>query len=162
MAESASTPSTPGQQQGDAANLDRVKTLLAAKDDTQRFVGLAVLKSVLDNSPHLRDNPNAVQDLWAHISPKFLDRLLRTGSAPAAKDAKDMLDLAVSILHTFVILLPASSVDDDKFAGRIPLLVSAILHRYELAGLESTLPSLVSLAHVEAAHRKRRCSSCNS
>lgn len=116
------------QQPGDAASLDRVKALLKAKDDTQRFVGLAILKSVLDNSTELRQNHTAVQDLWACISPKFLDRLLKTGSA--SKDAADMLNLAVSVLHTFGLLLPQDSLNSTKFSARIPLLVSVLLARY--------------------------------
>ncbi|KAF4123237.1 Pyruvate/2-oxoglutarate dehydrogenase complex, dihydrolipoamide dehydrogenase (E3) component [Geosmithia morbida] len=123
-------PATSTQRQGgDAANLDRVKSLLRARDDTQRFVGLAILKSVLDNSPELRQNHVAVQDLWACISPKFLDRLLRTGSASSAKgkDAGEMLNLAVSVLHTFGLLLPPDSLENAKFPGRVPLLISALL-----------------------------------
>lgn len=116
-------------QPGDAANLAKIKTLLRAKDDTQRFVGLALLRSVLDNSPELRDDHDAVQSLWTSISPKFLDRMLRTGSTPSNRDAKDMLDLAVSVLHTFSLLLPESSRDDQRFTDRIPLLVAAALHR---------------------------------
>lgn len=122
--------SSQGPQAGDAANLQKIKALLKAKDDTQRFVGLALLKSVLDNSPQLRDDQGEVQSLWTSISPKFLDRLLKTGSTPSNKDAKDMLDLAVSVLHTFSLLLPESSRDDSRFTDRIPLLVAAALHRY--------------------------------
>lgn len=117
-------------QPGDAANLEKIKILLKAKDDTQRFVGLALLKSVLDNSPHLREDQDALQSLLASISPRFLDRMLRTGATPSNKDAKDMLDLAVSVLHTFSLLLPEALRDEARFTDRIPLLVAAALHRY--------------------------------
>ena len=123
----ASHEAHPGD--GDTANLAKIKTLLKARDDTQRFVGLALLKSVLDNSPQLREDHDTVQSLWTSISPKFLDRMLKTGLTPSNKDAKDMLDLSVSVLHTFSSLLPESSRDDQRFTDRIPLLVAAALHR---------------------------------
>lgn len=120
----ASQPTSP-------ADLTRLQTLLRAKDDTQRFVGLALLKSVLDSSPDLRDDDQTVQSLWASLSPKFLDRLLRTGSKPSNTNAKEMLDLAVSVLHIFAILLPERAGSDPKFLDRIPGLVSAVLYRYD-------------------------------
>jgi hypothetical protein len=41
-----------------------------------------------------------------------------------------MLDLAVSVLHIFSILLPEKARSDTKFINRIPLLVSSVLYRY--------------------------------
>ncbi|RDA84266.1 hypothetical protein CP532_1980 [Ophiocordyceps camponoti-leonardi (nom. inval.)] len=113
------------QQPLDLAN---IQNLLQARDDTQRFVGLALLKSVLDNSRQLREDEAAVQSLWASLSVKFVDRLLRTGSSPSNENAKDMLDLAVSVLHKFAALLPESSRADAKFTGRIPGLVCSVLY----------------------------------
>lgn len=112
-----------------AANISKIQTLLRAKDDTQRFVGLALLKSVLDNSEQLRQNQDVIQRLWASISAKFLDRLVRTGSKPSGPNAKDMLDLVVSVLHTFAILLPDQARGQAKFVDRIPGLVGAALYR---------------------------------
>ncbi|KAF7541197.1 hypothetical protein G7Z17_g12028 [Cylindrodendrum hubeiense] len=117
----ASQPSSP-------ADLAKLQTLLRAKDDTQRFVGLALLKSVLDSSPELREDEQTVQSLWAALSPKFLDRLLRTGSKPSNTNAKEMLDLVVSVLHIFAILLPERAGSDPKFIDRIPGLVNAVLY----------------------------------
>ncbi|KAH7313345.1 Neurochondrin-domain-containing protein [Stachybotrys elegans] len=111
----------------DSANILKIQTLLKAKDDTQRFVGLALLKSILDNSPHLRQDQHVIQALWASLPAKFLDRLLRTGSSSSSRDAKDMLDLAVSVLHTFVVLLPDEAKLQPKFVERIPRLVAAVL-----------------------------------
>lgn len=108
--------------------ITKLKTLLKAKDDTQRFVGLALLKSLLDNTPELRNDETAVQDLWSHISPKFLDRLLRTGSNPSNGNAKEMLDIGVSILHTFSVLLPVAETTTPPFTDRIPTLVAAALY----------------------------------
>jgi hypothetical protein len=115
---------------GDQASIEKIKTLLKAKDDTQRFVGLALLKSVLDNTPALREENDAIQELWASISVKFLDRLLRTGSNPSNANAKDMLDLSISVLHTFAALLPDEARSEARFTARIPLLVSSALHTY--------------------------------
>jgi hypothetical protein len=42
-----------------------------------------------------------------------------------------MLDLAVSVLYIFSILLPDQAKNDAKFINRIPLLVNAVLYRYE-------------------------------
>ncbi|QPH16601.1 hypothetical protein C2857_001284 [Epichloe festucae Fl1] len=112
----------------DAASVAKIKSLLEAKDDTQRFVGLALLKSVLDNTPELRQDEQVVQDLWASVSPRFLDRLMKTGSQPSGKDVKEMLDLAVSVIHTFAALLPEALRAEDKFTGRIPGLISSVLY----------------------------------
>lgn len=124
MADPLTTPTM------DDANLAKIQTLLKAKDDTQRFVGLALLKSLLDNSPQIRQDEAALQELWASISSKFLDRLLRTGSKPSSDNSKEMLDLAVSILHTFSILLPAESLSKTRFTDRTRGLVAALLYRY--------------------------------
>lgn len=118
----------PSGDQGDQASIDKIKSLLQAKDDTQRFVGLALLKSVLDNTPALRDENETIQELWTSIPVKFLDRLLRTGAKPSNANAKDMLDLAISVLHTFALLLPDEARGEARFTGRIPLLVSSAVH----------------------------------
>ncbi|KAJ4264801.1 hypothetical protein NW762_005044 [Fusarium torreyae] len=110
------------------ADINKIQTLLKAKDDTQRFVGLALLKSVLDSSEELRQDEQTVQRLWSSLSPKFLDRLLRTGSKPSSQNSKEMLDLVVSVLHIFSILLPEQARNDTKFINRIPLLVHAVLY----------------------------------
>ncbi|RCI13684.1 hypothetical protein L249_7972 [Ophiocordyceps polyrhachis-furcata BCC 54312] len=127
-------------------DLANIQNLLQARDDTQRFVGLALLKSVLDNSQQLRQDEAVVQSLWASLSVKFVDRLLRTGSNPSNQNAKDMLDLAVSVLHTFAALLPESSRADAKFTGRIPGLVGSVLNSsVETTGLTlQILHTLVS------------------
>ncbi|RSM04679.1 hypothetical protein CEP52_006652 [Fusarium oligoseptatum] len=114
-----------------ATDIAKIKTLLKAKDDTQRFVGLALLKSVLDGSEELRQDEETVHSLWSSLSPKFLDRLLRTGSKPSNKNAKEMLDLVVSVLHIFSILLPEQAKSDARFIDRTPLLVAAILYSTE-------------------------------
>ncbi|KAK4241685.1 e9b59b6a-f39c-4d2a-9b94-75afe2ab05bc [Achaetomium macrosporum] len=130
MSESATAP----EEQG--LSIDKIKALLGAKDDTSRFVGLALLKSVLDNTPEVRSNEEAVVALWESIPPKFLDRLIRTGSKHKApdpsessrRDSNDMLDLAVSVLHTFAALLPEHAGQDSKLLDRLPQLVACLLY----------------------------------
>ncbi|PHH74635.1 hypothetical protein CDD82_4841 [Ophiocordyceps australis] len=109
-------------------SLEKIKDALKSKDDTQRFVGLALTKSLLDNSQQHRQDEQVIQDLWTSLSPRFLDRLLRTGSKPDANDAKQMLDLAASVMHTFAALLPESSRSEAKFTARIPAIVGALLY----------------------------------
>ncbi|KAI1457227.1 DUF1941-domain-containing protein [Annulohypoxylon moriforme] len=111
-------------------SIENIQQLLKTKDDTSRFVGLALLKSVLDNSPDLQGNKEVIISLWSSISPKFLDRLLRTGSQTGSesKNSKDMLDLAVAVIHTFAILLPEEAKQDSKLLNRIPRLAEAVLH----------------------------------
>lgn len=116
--------------QHETASLQKIVELLKAKDDTSKFVGLALLKSALDNSPKLRQDENTVLQLWNSISPKFLNRLIRTGSGAnaAQKDAKDMLELAIAVIHTFTALLPDEGKREEKLIKRIPLLVGSIPH----------------------------------
>lgn len=113
-----------------APSLQKIQYLLKTKDDTARFVGLAILKSALDNSPELRQDEGAIVALWVSISPRFLDRLLRAGSGdgPPQKDAKEMLDLAISVIHTFAVLLPDNEKAGSKFYARIPRLVSCLTY----------------------------------
>lgn len=111
-------------------SFEKIQSLLKAKDDTSRFVGLALLKAVLDNG-RLVEDPEALRTLWECISPKFLDRLLRAGRNEkfSQSEAKDMVDLAVAVLHTFTILLPEESRKDNTLTKRTAPLVNALLKR---------------------------------
>ncbi|KAK1987043.1 Neurochondrin-domain-containing protein [Colletotrichum cereale] len=123
----------PTQATQQIASLDQIQSMLKAKDDTSRFVGLALLKTLLDNSEELRNDADTVSGLWESISPKFLDRLVRTGSSAQStqKDAKNMVDLAVSVIHIFASLLPDQLKRDKRLVGRLPLLVSSLLQSSE-------------------------------
>ncbi|KAI1804410.1 DUF1941-domain-containing protein [Daldinia bambusicola] len=116
-----------GPNETKTSSVEKIQQLLKTKDDTSRFVGLALLKSVLDNSPELQSEKEV---LWDSISPKFLDRLLRTGSQSSSeqKSSRDMLDLAIAVIHTFAILLPDDAKQDAKLLGRIPRLAKAVLY----------------------------------
>lgn len=114
----------------ETATFEKMQDLLKAKDDTSRFVGLALLKTVLDNGQLVQDQQR-VRLLWEALSPKFLDRLLRAYSNENMKnaDAKDMVDLAVAVLHTFTILLPEVSRKEKRLTGRTGPLLKALLQR---------------------------------
>jgi hypothetical protein len=130
--EGASPPieaQNPGQNQSETVTNQKIQELLKTKNDTSRFVGLALLKPVLDNSQQLREDEAAIADLWQSVSPKFLDRLLRSGAKQSTPDAKDMIDIAVAVLHTFLTLLPDDMKKDSSLMGRIPALVAVVLHR---------------------------------
>ncbi len=134
MPESLESQAAPGGEDQatrdhaqDEAQIVKIQELLKTKNDTSQFVGLALLKSVLDNTPKLRDDKVAIARLWEAIPPSFVQRLLRTGSTK--KDARDMLDLAVAVLHTFAILLPEDRKGDAALVDRIPLLVASLLTR---------------------------------
>jgi hypothetical protein len=124
-----SSPSPSPSPSKDLAEIDKIKALLRSKNDTQMFAGLALLRSVLDNSPDIQTNAEAVYDLWKSIDGKFIHRLVKTGSKPSIKaDSKSMLDLGVSVLHAFSLLLPRTALEESKFTDRIPVLVPAALH----------------------------------
>lgn len=113
-----------------SATFEKMQDLLKAKDDTSRFVGLALLKTVLDNG-QLVQNSQRLRILWEALSPKFLDRLLRAhqNEKISNADSKDMVDLAVAVLHTFSILLPEESRKDKRLTGRTAPLVKALIQR---------------------------------
>jgi len=111
-----------------SATFEKMQELLKAKDDTSRFVGLALLKSVLDNGQLVQDQAR-IHVLWEALSPKFLDRLLRAQQNAKINqmEAKDMVDLAVTVLHTFTILLPENSLKEKRIIGRLTPLVKALV-----------------------------------
>lgn len=125
--EHGSTPNSPQSDQ-----VTKIQQLLSTKDDTSRFVGLALLKSTLDNSEEIREDKEVIVALWSSISAKFLDRLLKTGAKPGSKqaDAREMLDLATNVIYTFTVLLPAEAHTGTKLVGRIPRLIEAVLSRF--------------------------------
>ncbi|KAI3336654.1 DUF1941-domain-containing protein [Xylariaceae sp. AK1471] len=128
----------------ESPEIQKVHQLLAAKDDTSRFVGLLLLKTTLDN--HASDlQHEQIAALWDSISPRFLDRLIHTGSRPASEQRKqsgDTLDVAVAVIYTFTKLLNDCALK-ESFYARIPNLVNAILY-----SSEETTRRIVDLIHV--------------
>ncbi len=110
--------------------LETVRNLLQAKDDTSKFVGLALLKSLLDNGQYAKDEEQLLT-LWQAVPSKFLDRLLRAqnNSKINEAEAKDMVDLAATVVHTFANLLPGNAHQERRLIGRTEPLVKALVNR---------------------------------
>jgi hypothetical protein len=123
---------TPGAAQSATAAVDQVILLLKSRDDTSKFVGLAVLKTILDNQQELRRDPVIITRCWNAISPRFLDRLLRARESErkAKEEARNMVDLAAGVIHTFTVLLPPEAENEEKLLGRCEGLLAALVRRW--------------------------------
>jgi hypothetical protein len=135
MAEPSPTPSNSSARQSQTGSpttaLGQIKGLLNVKDDTSRFVGLAILKSVLDNKLELQQDVAQVKALWEAISAKFLDKLLRAreNQKITRQEAKDIVNIAVAVIHTFAIILPPEYLENDKLIRRSAALINALVQR---------------------------------
>jgi hypothetical protein len=98
-------------------------TLLSRRDDTSRFVGLALLSSLLS---HITDRTLLLQ-CWAALPPTFLDRLLRAGKSgkKTPEEARDMVELAVSVIGAFATVMNTDEYD-DALLGRALGLIKAL------------------------------------
>lgn len=128
-------PARSETQQPPVQGLDKALALLQAPDDTSRFVGLALLKSMLDNEKTLREDRQTLARCWKAIPIRFLDRLLkaRPNAKKSKEEAQSMVSLAVAIIHVFVTILPKQMLKDEEFTGRIEGLVAAAEFRYLLS-----------------------------
>ena len=114
--------------------LEAALGLLGKNDDTSRFVGLALLKSVLEQELDQTDvldrgaNAEITKRSWEAIPARFLDRLLkaRPKEGRTKREASNMVGLAVAVLQAFMGLLESPHTD-EKFLGLVPNLMS-ILH----------------------------------
>ncbi|KAH6668720.1 Neurochondrin-domain-containing protein [Halenospora varia] len=122
-------PAEPSNLTDAAATFEKMQELLKTKNDTSRFVGLALLKSVLDNG-QLAQDPIRLRILWEALSPKFLDRLLHAqeNEKISKPESRNMVDLSVAILHTFTSLLPQDALKEKRLTGRIGPLVKALVN----------------------------------
>ncbi|KAI1265187.1 DUF1941-domain-containing protein [Xylariaceae sp. FL1019] len=130
----------------ESTEIQKVRQLLAAKDDTSRFVGLLLLKTTLDNHASSMQYEQITErtlwlkiltychiQVWDSVSAKFLDRLIRTGSRPTSskeEQARDMLNAAVAVIYTFTRLLNDCAVN-EKLYSRISGLINATLYASE-------------------------------
>lgn len=118
--------------------LDQTLTLLKAKDDTSRFVGLALLKSILDDEVEFQKNTVIIERCWTAIPAKFIDRLLKAvrNENRNKEESLSMVKLAVAVLHAFVILLPTDLHNNEKFIDRIGGLIDSLAWRYLSLGVK--------------------------
>lgn len=61
----------------DSQTVEQCLSFLSRKDDTSRFVGLAMLSSFLT---HIQDRQVLIR-CWEALDPRFLDRLLKSGTS---------------------------------------------------------------------------------
>ena len=130
--EEEAPPGNPGERP--VKEFEAALGLLKKHDDTSRFVGLALLKPVLEQELIQLDNTNeresveTIQRAWDAIPAKFLDRLLKARSKEgrSREEAEDMVGVAVAVLQAFTGLLESPQTD-EKFISRVPVLMS-ILH----------------------------------
>ena len=114
-------------------DLEAALTLLGKNDDTSRFVGLALLKPVLEQA--LEDANNTlgesqlalIQRCWKAIPLRFIDGLLKAkaNEKRSREEATSMVALAVSVLNAFTALSSSSEID-EKVMSRIPLLKAVL------------------------------------
>lgn len=106
-----------GESEKATKSMDKAVELLQAKADTSRFVGLALLKSLLDNHAELRNNKDVVTRCWKAVPKSFLDRLLKAkpNEKRPEEEAQNMIGLAVAVIHAFMTLLPHEDLDHESF-----------------------------------------------
>jgi hypothetical protein len=129
MADATQPPNPPLSDPSET--YDKLIELLKTKNDTSRFVGLAFLKSVLDNG-QLAQDTDRIHIIWESLSPKFLKRLLRAreNEKTSKSEARDMLNLSVSILHTLTNLLPGNDLKNKRLTAFLSPLIGTLLYRY--------------------------------
>lgn len=107
-------------------DLEAALTLLRKNDDTSRFVGLALLKPVLERelsheyTTDEGENFSLIQRCWGAIPVKFLNRLLkaRANEKRTKEEAHSMLGLAVAVMYAFMGLLESPHTD-EKFISQV-------------------------------------------
>ncbi|MCJ1276451.1 hypothetical protein MMC21_004256 [Puttea exsequens] len=120
-------------QQQRPKDLEAALALLKKADDTSRFLGLAILKPILEqelsqsngNSP--QDESILVYHCWAAIPANFLTRLLKAkpNDKRSKEEARNMVAVAVAILHSFWRLLEYPQ-EDAKFLKQVSMLSPAL------------------------------------
>ncbi|KAL7274099.1 hypothetical protein RUND412_003020 [Rhizina undulata] len=108
----------------DSQTIEQCITFLHQKDDTSRFVGLAMLSSLLT---HVQDL-SVLSKCWAALDSKFLDRLLKAGERKkqnGPEETKDMVDLAANVINAFSTLLP-NAAENESFVARSKLLIKVL------------------------------------
>jgi len=125
MASQSSPAESPGST---SAALDQTLLLLQAKDDTRRFVGLSLLRTLLDKHESLRDDPAVISRCWNAIPTNFLKRLLkaRPTEQRSEDEARNMVTLAVSVIQAFTTLLDRRELEHERMTALCGSLVAAL------------------------------------
>ena len=98
-----------------SAGLEQIFACLKSKDDTQRFVGLTLLMRYLEG---IQGNYDLIVKCWHAIPGSFLTRLLRAKVTDDKEDVKSKeeaqikFELGLTVLHTFISLLPTQQLQD--------------------------------------------------
>jgi hypothetical protein len=98
------------------AALEQTLGLLRARDDTSRFVGLSLLRSLLDSNEELRSDAAVITTCWNAIPNKFLNRLLNPKSTKTSnvEETKSLVQLAILVVHLFANLLSQDEIGKGK------------------------------------------------
>jgi hypothetical protein len=98
------------------------------KSDTEKFVAMSVLQSVLDSEPKLREDRVAMAAIWNLMPHSFLARLLRSRASSniEAGDARNMNNLAIGILHIFTNLLAQDDLNTTRGKKYVTPLIEVI------------------------------------
>lgn len=115
-------------------DLEAALTLLKKNDDTSRFVGLALLKPVLEqtlssNYVADREERNALlQRCWDAIPGTFMNRLLKARATDkrTEEEASNMADLAVAVSYAFINFLESPQLD-EKFINQVLVFSLVVL-----------------------------------
>ncbi|KAF8466621.1 Neurochondrin-domain-containing protein [Kalaharituber pfeilii] len=147
-------PAAPTTPSADSQTVTQCLSYLQAKDDTARFVGLAMLASILKNVTER----TILRKCWEAMNYKFLDRLLKSGQSAKTppEQAKDMVELAVNVIHAFSLLLPGAS-ENIMLVLRAPGLIAA-----SPQSSEDTMKTIIETLLVFATGEKGSVAVLNS
>ncbi|KAF1981124.1 DUF1941-domain-containing protein [Aulographum hederae CBS 113979] len=130
----------------DSAQVDKVLSVLKVKNDTSRFVGLALLRSLLDSNEELRNDPDTISRCWQAIPESFLKRLLLSRQIDKRNEgeAQSMIQLAIAIIRNFAALLPASETSSAKWTT----LCSPLMESLPYVEEDSQKQAVQGLLHI--------------
>ncbi|KAG4305995.1 hypothetical protein PORY_000905 [Pneumocystis oryctolagi] len=124
----------------------RCFSLMKSKEDTPKFVALAMLPSILSKTPL------CAIDYWKALDFQWIDRLLKAGPEESSCEKEQDIymeyrTLALNILLSFASFPELSQ--DRNMIERIPSLVS-ILRENDFSSLSSILDLLIILAQSDS------------
>jgi len=101
-----------------------------SSSDTQYFVALTLLKSVLDTRPDIRNDPSQLHSIWSALPHVFLRRLINTPSS--RNEASSLVSLGVSAVSIF------ATITTDELSS--PVMVAYVVPVVKaLPGMETAV-----------------------